>query len=320
VANPLDLALQRALSIRLNLQITLSSMPAVEEWMDIHLDRWLEHLPMPGEMPPGERVEYLAMIGSDLRRLWWSAWGDPGGFVPKMADYFRLCNIAKSDERVLDELGNALEPKSVGSWVGVWGGKVVTGWHFCDPHPWDKIEPLFGTHEAKFLLKKWVADAGVERIERFTPSLGDDAFSELELVVPGETLDDQIGAAVRAFQHFTGAPPPDGIIDAWQHATPGFRISTRIRGGKIARFAATAPGIALDAVAPMCGAAKVGYEERVARIAQSMAGGTLSRVEYGRAGERAGVDVYVEPTGSPPVTTSQEVPVIRDKPAPEDVN
>ena len=65
--------------------------------MDIHLDRWLEHNPTPPDMPDGEGVSYLAMLGSDLRRVWWGAWGDPRGFVPRMADYFKLCNIAKSD-------------------------------------------------------------------------------------------------------------------------------------------------------------------------------------------------------------------------------
>ena len=53
MSHPLESALNRALSIRLNLQITLSNLPIVEEWMDIHLDRFLEHLPTPPEMPPG---------------------------------------------------------------------------------------------------------------------------------------------------------------------------------------------------------------------------------------------------------------------------
>ncbi|HEY5937596.1 MAG TPA: hypothetical protein VIU61_23275, partial [Kofleriaceae bacterium] len=119
----LDQALQRALSVRLNLQISLSQLAIVEEWMDIHLDRWLEHNPMPPDMPNGEGVNYLAMLGSDLRRVWWGAWGHPRGFVPKMADYFKLCNIAKSDAQVLDAAGEQLEPKLVGSWIGGWGGK-----------------------------------------------------------------------------------------------------------------------------------------------------------------------------------------------------
>ncbi len=73
MSHPLESALNRALSIRLNLQITLSNLPVGEEWMDIHLDRCLEHLPTPPEMPPGTMVSYLAMLGSDLRRLWWGA-------------------------------------------------------------------------------------------------------------------------------------------------------------------------------------------------------------------------------------------------------
>src|SRR5215467_2890065 len=126
----LDLVLQRALSVRLNLQIGLSQLAIVEEWMDIHLDRWLEHLPMPPDMPNAQAVSYLAMLGSDLRRVWWGAWGDPRGFVPKL----------------------------VGPWIGVWGGKVTTGWHFWDPQPWSKVESMFGTHEAKYQIKKWVED------------------------------------------------------------------------------------------------------------------------------------------------------------------
>jgi hypothetical protein len=307
MSNPLDQALQRALSIRLNLQITLSSLPIVEEWMDIHLDRWLEHVPMPPDMPNGERVEYGAMYGSDLRRVWWGAWGHPAGFVPKMADYFRLCNMAKSDERVLDELGNALEPKSVGSWVGVWGGKVTTGWMFCDPHPWEKIEPLFGTHEAMFLLKKWVADHGVVQIERFTQAIGDAAFSELELAVPGETVDEQIEIVSAAFHHFTGAAPAAGIVEAWRGAKPGFRIATRIRAGQVVRFAGIAEGLSIEAVGKMCEAAKVGHEARLDKLVGSMSSDGPRRVEYGRAGDRAGVDVYVEPTEAPPSGAAKAV-------------
>ena len=154
MASTLESALQRALSVRLNLQISLSQLPIIEEWMDIHLDRWLEHNPTPPDMPDGEGVTFLAMIGSDLRRVWWGSWGDPRGFVPRMADYFKLCNIAKADAHLLDQIGEQLEPKLVGSWIGVWGGKVVTGWHFWDPHAWEKVESMFGTHEAKFAIKR----------------------------------------------------------------------------------------------------------------------------------------------------------------------
>jgi hypothetical protein len=301
MTSPLDNSLQRALSVRLNLQITLSSLPIVEEWMDIHLDRWLEHVPMPPEMPDGHQASYLVSIGSDLRRLWWGAWGHPRGFVPKMADYFKLCNIAKSDEAVIDELGAALEPALVGSWVGVWGGKVLTGWHFWDPHEWEKLEPMFGTHEAKFLLKKWVADSGISRFERFMQAIGEAAFSEVELALPGDTVDDQVAQASRAFEHFTGAPLDAAVIDVLRGAgSPGFALSLRIKGGHVARCAVAVPGLELAALAPLCAAARTGYEPNLERVINTLSAEGIDRVEYGRAGEHAGVDVLVEPTESAP--------------------
>ena len=296
----LEATLNRALSIRLNLQITLSGLPIVEEWMDIHLDRWLEHIPTPPEMPPGHVVSYLAMLGSDLKRMWWGAWGDPAGMVPKMADYLKLCNIAKSDAAILDAMGEHLEPKLVGSWVGVWGGKVTTGWHFWDPHPWEKVEPLFGTHEAKFQIKKWVADHKVERIERFSQAIGDNAYSEIELAVPGGSVDEQVAAAVEGFAHFTrGSALPESVVQMLRGAPhPDFGLAVRIRNGSVTRVAVIAPGMPTDVLRELCGQMKVQCDEGLDRLLNTLAAEGVTRVEIGRAGEKGGVDVYVEPTQS----------------------
>ena len=291
----LDLALQRALAVRLNLQISLSQLSIVEEWMDIHLDRWLEHNPMPPDMPDAESVSYLAMLGSDLRRIWWGAWGDPRGFVPKMADYFKLCNIAKSDAALLDQIGEQLEPKLVGSWIGVWGGKVTTGWHFWDPQPWAKVEAMFGTHEAKYQIKKLVEDHHIERVERFTQSIGDTAYSEIELAIPGETVDEQVATMNHAFVHFTGAPLETSLVERMRAITsPQFALAVRIRGGSVTRVGALVPGIAMDDIEKLCSDAKVGLDSKLGKLVGALGEG-IARVEYGRAGERAGVDIYLEP-------------------------
>jgi len=300
MANALENALQKALSVRLNLQISLSQLPMIEEWMDIHLDRWLEHNPTPPDMPDGEGVSYLAMLGSDLKRVWWGAWGDPRGFVPRMADYFKLCNIAKSDAQLLDAIGEQLEPKLVGSWIGVWGGKVTTGWHFWDPQPWSKVEAMFGTHEAKFKLKKFVETHSIDRIERFTQSIGDSPFSEIEVTMPGDSVDAQLDALSQAFVDFTGAPLSAAVLDRFKLApVPQFGLSLRIRGGQVVRIGALAPGIALDAITKLCTDAKVGVDEKLPKIVGALGEG-ITRVEYGRAGERAGVDVYLEPGDAAP--------------------
>src|SRR5262245_45572594 len=265
--------------------------------MDIHLDRWLEHNPTPPDMPDGEGVSYLAMLGSDLRKMWWGAWGDPRGFVPKIADYFKLCNIAKSDAALLDQVGAALEPALVGSWIGVWGGKVATGWHFLDPHPWPKVEAMFGTHEAKFRLRRFVEDHHIERIERFTQSIGDGAFSEVELAVPGDSLDEQVAVLAHAFDHFTNVPLASTVLAHVRTLTVPAQLglAVRIRSGTIARVGALVPGVALAAVDPFCSAAGIQLDAKLDRLAGAL-GGAIARVEYGRSGERTGIDVYLEPT------------------------
>jgi len=303
----LEQALQRALSVRINLQISLSQLPIVEEWMDIHMDRWLEHIPTPPDMPNGEGITYLAMLGSDLGRVWWGAWGDPRGFVPKMADYFKLCNIAKSDATVLDQIGEVLEPKLVGSWIGVWGKKVTTGWHFWDPHPWEKVEAMFGTHEAKYQLKKWVEDNKLERIERFTQSIGDSPYSEIELALPGETVDAQVAQLSSAFTHFTGAPLERALEDRFRAMTqPTFTLAVRMRGGQVTRVGALAPGVAMADIERVCTDAKVSADEKLPKLVGALGEG-IARVEYGRAGNRAGVDVYLEPT-EPAAKRSEAAP------------
>jgi hypothetical protein len=303
MASSLDNALQRALSIRLNLQISLSQLPIVEEWMDIHLDRWLEHNPMPPDMPDGQGVSYLTMLGSDLRRLWWGAWGDPRGFVPRMADYFKLCNIAKSDAALLDQIGEMLEPKLVGSWIGVWGGKLTTGWHFLDPQPWDKVETMFGTHEAKFQLKKWVEDNHISHIDRFTQSIGDEPFSDIELAVPGDTLDAQVDALSKGFETFTTAPLDPALVARLRGiGMPGLGIAVRICGGKVVRVGALLPGVGIEEIERLCGDAKIPVDPKLPKLVGALGEG-IARVEYVRAGERAGVDVYLEPGEPGPAKT-----------------
>jgi hypothetical protein len=307
MTSPLEIALTRALSIRLNLQMTLSSLPIVEEWMDIHLDRWLEHLPTPPEMPPGHSVSFLVMLGSDLKRMWWGAWGEPGAMVPKLADYLKLCNIAKSDTAVLDAMGEHLEPRLVGPWVGVWGGKVTTGWHFCDPIAWSKLEPLFGTHEAKFQIKKWVTDHNIERMERFAQAIGESAYSEIELAVPGDTVGKQVDTLCEGFRHFSGSDLPAGVANILRGAShPEFGLSIRIRGGQIVRTAAIAPALPVDDFKELCGEMKTSVSDRMENVINTLAREGPSRVEIGRAGDRGGVDLYIEPTEAAPRKPPEE--------------
>jgi len=60
------------------------------------------------------------------------------------------------------------------------------------------------------------------------------------------------------------------------------------------RVGALAPGIPMAGVERLCADAKAPLDPNVAKLVGAVGAG-VARVEYGRAGEHAGVDVYVEP-------------------------
>ncbi|MEO8553723.1 MAG: hypothetical protein ABI678_27305, partial [Kofleriaceae bacterium] len=66
-------------------------------------------------------------------------------------------------------------------------------------------------------------------------------------------------------------------------------------GGSIVRVGALAPGLALETIKRVCDDAKVGVDPKLDNLVRALGEGIV-RVEYGRAGDRAGVDIYLEPT------------------------
>jgi hypothetical protein len=67
-----------------------------------------------------------------------------------------------------------------------------------------------------------------------------------------------------------------------------------------------APGFNLNSVVELCGDANVGVDGKLPKLVGALGEG-ITRVEYGRAGERAGVDIYLEP-GEPAAKTTQAAP------------
>jgi hypothetical protein len=113
--------------------------------------------------------------------------------------------------------------------------------------------------------------------------------------MPGATDDEQVAELSQAFADFTGAPLTPALLDRLRSvAVPQFGLALRIRGGQFVRVGALAPGMALDAITGLCRDAGVGVDEKLGKLVGALGEG-ISRVEYGRAGERAGVDVYLEP-------------------------
>ena len=311
-------ALQRALSIRLNLQISLSALPIVEEWMDIHLTRWMESIPLPPEMPNGHSAHFTVRLASDLSRLTWGAYGNPAGFIPKLAKYMEVSKISQEDIALIDAMGNGLEPKLVGSWISVVDGAIATGWQFCDEHPFAEIEPLFADHEGKAQLMGWLARAHLEQFGRFVQTIGDKPSSTIEFPLQGVAIDDRLEEAAHAFSMMAGAPLPEAVRDAMSNAAAvDLAVAVQIQGGLVTAVSLSAPGLGNDVVARLCQDLGLGFDDnKHARLQGAFGANGADRVEYTRvlAGtpENAGrgaqdlVDLVVLPSGNEPPRAPDE--------------
>jgi hypothetical protein len=303
-------ALQRALSIRLNLQISVSALPIVEEWMDIHMTRWMESVPLPPEMPAGHAAHFTVRLASDLSRLVWGAYGNPAGFIPKMAKYLEASKISQDDMALIDAMGNGLEPELVGSWVSATEGALATGWHFCDEHAFAEIAPLFGDAEGKARLLAWLAASGVERFGRFAQQIGEHPASTIEFPLKGVAIDDRLDAAGRAFVMLAGAPLPDVVRDAMSNTTSvDLSLGVRIESGDIVAVSLSAPGLGNDVVARLCRELGLPFDDKHPRLQASFGADCADRVEYTRVlapapGEGVQpveqVDLIVLPSGNDP--------------------
>ena len=122
----------RSLSTRINMQISVSALPIVEEWMDARLGRWLESVPLPMEFPGGGQAHMEATVAGDLQGVVWSAYGTPNGFIPKLAKYLSESGAEPTDIDLINVIGETFSPREVGSWLRVGPGVLTTGWMFRD--------------------------------------------------------------------------------------------------------------------------------------------------------------------------------------------
>ena len=306
MSSHLEAKLSQALSVRLNLQVSLTSLPIVEEWMDIHLTRWLESVPLPPELPMGHTAHFGVSIASDLSRLRWDAYGNPDGFIPKMSEYFDKCKMSKQDTQLLDAMGERLEPQLVGSWVAVSDGKVSTGWQFCDKHLFADITDLFGDHEARHKLVDWMTASDVTELRRFAQTIGENAASEIELAVPGVAVDDQLTRVASAFEILAGVPLAEPVRVAMSSAVAtGFTVAVTMKQGVITRVSAVSPGLGNDILAQLCAETSVPFDSKLTKIVGALGADGADRVHYSQLPgmQAAQVDVLVVPsdTQSPPL-------------------
>jgi len=294
MATPMEM-MQRALSVRLGLQVSLSQTPVVEESMDMDFSRWLDHVPLPPELPVGADVHWGVTIGSDLSRVFWDAHGAPRGFIPKLSKYFDKCVATPEDIAILNQIGGALEPSLVGSWIGVADGAVATGWQFREHRSIEELEPHLGASPSSAKLVGWAHLAKVTGFRRFTQAIRNPT-SDIEFVLPGDTAAAQVAVARTGFTQLFGEELPDFVEDAATAADlADVSFAVRVGDEVLSRVSLIMPFAGNDVVASMCSSAGVEYNDALASIQKALQSNGAHRVEFRIEGDVRKVDIHIVP-------------------------
>jgi len=266
--------------------------------MDLEITRWLESVPLPPELPLATRSHFRVALASDLSRLRWVAYGAPQGFVPKMSEYLQKCGIGAHDLALINGLGEALAPELVGSWVAVIDGAIRTGWQFCEVQKIADLEPHLGQQDVTAQLMEWVSGNGITEFRRFSQAVGKEPFSEIDLVLPGDTVAEQMDLASAAFRDLFGGALDDYVVTAMSAAEEAeLSLVMKIAGGGARSLSVCCPSVGNDVAASLCNGAGASFDDKHVQIQGVLGAKGIDRLEYRRDANNdlAQVDLHLVP-------------------------
>jgi hypothetical protein len=298
--------IQKALAIRINLQIVISSIPSIGEEMDTPLSRWLDALPLPPEMPGGIAPTLVVRLRSDLEGMGWSAYGAPAGMIPKMADYFQKCGMVGDDLALINAMGEALEPDTVGSWIEVVEGRMRTGWQFRERMALSRIGPHLGDSLTVTRLMMFTAKHDIEDYKSFVQAVttpkGSTTSTLIELALPAESAAAQVALAEELFRDLGGVElPPTLAARLGRSEIPDVTIAAQFTGGAITRVEVGSRLANGDELAQLCGELAIPYSDRLVDLERMLGADGIDRF------------VYQAGTGRPSSITVDLIPGVIDR-------
>ncbi len=294
--DPMDVSeiLSTALAAKLAMQMSVSSLPVIEEWMDTPLTRWLDSVPLPMEMPGGESPPMVVSLGSDARLVRWSSGGLPEGMIPKLVEYLKRAGAVPGDFQKVDETGQALEPREVGSWIEVRPGVLSTGWFFEDgAMPLARLRALLGEGE-------WMEELGVESCIRVARGIAANPAIDVTVELGADPAA-RVARAGELFRRFGFSVDPAVAAALGDDLTAGVRA----RGGAVeaVRLSGSLPGG--QAIAAACSAAGLTLSPAINMVERSIAAREATAVGLEAAADGTAVTVsFVAGSGGGPASTA----------------
>jgi len=294
--DPIDVSevLSQALASKLAMQMSVSSLPVIEEWMDTPLTRWLDSVPLPMEMPDGESPPMVVSLGSDARLVRWSAGGAPEGMIPKLVEYLKRAGAVPGDFQRVDETGQALEPREVGSWIEVRPGAMTTGWFFEDREmPLARLRALLGEAE-------WMEELGADSCIRVARGIAAEPAVEVTVAL-GADRAARLARAGELFRRFGLSFDPAVAAALGGDLT----ASVRARGGTVEAVCLSGALPGGQALAAACSAAGLDLSPAVNMVERSIAAREVIGVDLEVRADGASVVVsFIAGSGGGPASTA----------------
>ena len=287
--------LAQALSARLSMQIAVSSLPVVEEWMDSDMSRWLESIPMPLEMPSGDIAEFHVWVGSDLSRLWWNSHGDPGGYVAKLANYLSKSGARRGDIDLINSVGETFEPHEVGSWIHAEAGKLSTGWEFEHAFDIAALKGVLGESSGMCAFLDWALSKSLDQVCALSG-----AIKSSQLAASVTLSSDQLELAMEAFTTFGGGGDVGAIRKAVTDLSADvFRLTVVAEGETCVAVELIAGGVASEKMAPLCVAVGAEFDNNVLPLQGALGATGIDAARVSMRGGAISVDFHLIPGSRP---------------------
>jgi len=166
---------------------------------------WTESIPLSTELLQGMMVDFYVAASADLQKLTWRSAGPQNVFIQKMVDFFWNVGAPESEIDRLNEIGGAINPVTIGSWIDMSGkGGMDGGWFFPVETPLKTALEAADAGEPTKKVAEWAEHNSIPTCQSVGRDMGaaPPRQTELRFQLPGTDFTNQLRIAMDAFFAF----------------------------------------------------------------------------------------------------------------------
>jgi hypothetical protein len=263
---------------------------------------WLESVPTASELQPGTKSEYFVAISADVQKLNWRAAGPQTAYIQRMVDFFWNVGAPESEIDTLNEVGAAINPGKIGSWIDMSSrGGMDGGWFFPVEIPLKLATEASENCDAVKKLSAWAETNNCNVCISIGRDMGaaPPRQTEFRFRLPGSDFTNQLRIAMDAFFAFGFPAIPESALATIRSAecigVGSIQVVVVTSTEGFVRLGVMLPNPAPSVIAAFCELAGTGaYTDNILRFQAALEARAPTFVEYQYLMKGFGYSVYKE--------------------------